>query len=82
MLESDVYWDTEALTGLDVTLVAGSIGKNSMIKIEAWDKDTISSDDLMLRTEGTVESFLQLNIRRDTYTANNNKIVTYSTWNE
>lgn len=82
-LVSQTYWDKIPCTGLDVTHVAGSISRTDFIKIEVWDKDSSSDDDLMLRTEGNVDSFLRQSIRRDDGSdVNNNIIVTYSTWKE
>lgn len=40
------------------------INRNSMIKIEVWDHDEWSKHDLILRQEGSIDSFIDFPIRR------------------
>lgn len=82
-----------AIYDLNYRYVSGRIPKSSTIKIEIWDDDQqtgvlsvfSSNDDLVLRTEGNIEDFLNNPFRAGVTTTGaqfngQNSINTYSFW--
>lgn len=74
----------------NVIYTSDKISKSSRIKIELWDDDSGflgSADDLILRTEGNIDSFLRNGVRegavvRDLFVSYTNSIVTISFWKD
>lgn len=50
--------------GLFFTSGPQKISRNSTIKIEVWDHDELSEHDLIMRQEGSIDSFIDFPIRR------------------
>lgn len=63
------------------TYISKNISKSSVVKIEVWDSDT-GEDDLVLTTNGTIDSFLQNGFRNLRFHFSENYIATAAFWED